>query len=73
MVKREWCEHEEKTSKYTILDYRFDSKVVKLRIQSWFCPECGLHGAETQVLDPAPPPRPIVWSSGTYPLTWTEP
>lgn len=71
MVERVWCEHEEKTSKYTILDYRFDDKVVKLRVQSWFCPVCGMHGAETQVISPAPIPK--GWQEEAYPLIWPEP
>ena len=47
-----WCEHLDKTSKYTTLRYEFGHKSVVLRIQSWCCPECGVHGAETEVVQP---------------------
>jgi len=52
MKKATWCEHSDKTSKYTTLQYDFGHKTVTMRVQSWFCPECGLHGAETEVLSP---------------------
>jgi len=71
MVEQDWCEHDEKISKYTILDYQFDDKTVKLRVQSWFCPECGRHGAETQVLSPIPVPK--RQDNEEYFLTWSEP
>ncbi len=54
MEKHNWCEHDEKTSKYTILKYDFGDKSVTLRIKSWFCPECGIHGAESEIVDPTP-------------------
>jgi hypothetical protein len=50
MEKQTWCEHLDKTSKYTTLKYEFGHKTVLMRIQSWFCPECGVHGAETEVM-----------------------
>lgn len=52
MKKQAWCEHLDKTSKFTFLGYEFDHKTVMLRIQSWFCPECGVHGAETEIVEP---------------------
>ena len=51
MVKQIWCEHGEKVSKYTTLNYDCYTKSVILRIQSWFCPECGVHGAQSEILD----------------------
>lgn len=53
MKKEIWCEHMDKTSKYTTLQYEFGYKTVTMRIQSWFCPECGVHGADTEVLNHA--------------------
>lgn len=50
MKNETWCEHMDKTSKYTTLKYEFGNKTVTMRIQSWFCPECGVHGAETEVI-----------------------
>lgn len=50
MQKETWCEHLDKASKYTTLQYEFGHKTVTMRIQSWFCPECGVHGAETEVI-----------------------
>lgn len=51
MGKQVWCEHDEKVSKYTTLNYDCYTKSVILRIQSWFCPECGVHGAQSEILD----------------------
>ena len=44
----QWCEHEEVTSKYTILKYSFADKEVLLKVQTWVCPICGIHGATTE-------------------------
>lgn len=52
MKKENWCEHMDKVSKYTNLQYELGSKTVVMRIQSWFCPECGVHGAVTEVMNP---------------------
>ncbi|MEG6584242.1 hypothetical protein [Dendrosporobacter sp. 1207_IL3150] len=71
MVEQRWCEHDEKTSKFTMLDYQFEDKTVKLRVQSWFCPICGMHGAETQVISPMPFPKRI--EQNAYSLCWVEP
>jgi len=51
MEKQNWCEHDEKISKYTTLNYECHSKSVILRIQSWFCPECGVHGAQSEIVN----------------------
>jgi hypothetical protein len=48
-----WCEHEEKTSKYTMVKYCFQDKEVLLRVQTWVCPICGIHGANTEVVQAA--------------------
>ena len=52
MGTQDWCEHDEKISKYTTLNYECNVKSVILRIQSWFCPECGVHGAKSEIVDP---------------------
>ncbi len=46
-----WCEHVDKISKYTLQEYFTDDEKVLLRIQSWFCPECGIHGASTEIIN----------------------
>lgn len=51
MEQHIWCEHGEKISKYTFLNYECRSKSITQRIQSWFCPECGAHGAHSEILD----------------------
>lgn len=51
MSNQDWCEHEEKISKYTTVHYECATKSVILRIQSWFCPECGIHGAQSEIVD----------------------
>jgi hypothetical protein len=51
-MKEMWCEHTEKVSKYIIVDYEFGNLLKKLRIQSWLCPECGTHGAKSELLVP---------------------
>jgi len=48
-----WCEHLSKVSKYSILKYQFEDRVVILRVQTWMCPECGMHGADTEIADDA--------------------
>ena len=53
-MKSNWCEHLDKTCRYLTLKYNFDSGEVVLRVQTWVCPECGVHGAETEII---PPPR----------------
>lgn len=45
-----WCEHLEKRSKITVVDYRCTDRIALLKIQSWYCPECGVHGAETEII-----------------------
>lgn len=49
-----WCEHLEKRSKYTMVDFRCSERKTVLRVQSWYCPECGVHGAETEIVDRKP-------------------
>lgn len=51
MDNQHWCEHEEKIVKYTILKYECHTKTVMIRIHSWFCPECGVHGAQSEIID----------------------
>lgn len=45
-----WCEHLDKRSKITVVDYRCAERNASLKIQSWYCPECGVHGAETELV-----------------------
>jgi len=52
MNSARWCEHLGITSKYTTLKYRFDNREVVLKVQTWVCPECGVHGAETEIVPP---------------------
>lgn len=52
MKQEQWCEHLDKSSKYTILKYNFDSREVTLRVQTWVCPECGIYGSETELVEP---------------------
>lgn len=47
-------------SKYLTLNYDCPNKIVTLRIQSWFCPECGVHGALSELLAPIYPEKTIV-------------
>lgn len=54
MEKPYWCEHGEKICRYTIVNYEYNSKTTSLRIQSWFCPECGVHGAHSEIIAPVP-------------------
>lgn len=48
-----WCEHLEKTSKYTLVNYDFEDSRLTLRVQTWVCPECGIHGAHSEIISPA--------------------
>lgn len=45
-----WCEHFDKRSRDTIVDHPCLDGVTVVRVQSWYCPECGFHGAETRNL-----------------------
>lgn len=47
-----WCEHVDKVSKYSLQEYFNHDEKILLRIQSWFCPECGIHGASTEIVNP---------------------
>lgn len=47
-----WCEHDEKIVRYTNMDYEFSGNRVVVRIKSWFCPECGVHGAASEMVEP---------------------
>lgn len=51
MGEHTWCEHGDKISKYTVLNYEGSNKSTTQRIQSWFCPECGAHGAQSEIID----------------------
>lgn len=48
-----WCEHDEKNSKYTTVKHKFDDKEVLLKVQTWMCPVCGIHGSITEVAEVA--------------------
>lgn len=50
MKKQIWCEHDEKISKFTFVNYHSDDTPVIQKIQAWWCPECGLHGAESDLV-----------------------
>lgn len=52
MTQQNWCEHLDKASRYTVLKYSFDNRDVLLRVQTWVCPECGVHGAQTEIVEP---------------------
>ncbi|MDR3566270.1 MAG: hypothetical protein P4N59_33210 [Negativicutes bacterium] len=45
-----WCEHLGIASKYTLLKYCFDGREVVLKVQTWVCPECGVHGSDTEIV-----------------------
>lgn len=49
-----WCEHSEKTCKYTLVHHRNGDEQVVLRVQTWMCPECGTYGSHTEVLPVQP-------------------
>ena len=51
MNSQSWCEHAEKISKYTMLNYDCSTKSVIIRIHSWFCPECGVHDALSEMIN----------------------
>lgn len=53
-MKSNWCEHPDKTCRYTTLKYNFAGGEVLLRVQTWICPECGVHGADTEIVQPQP-------------------
>lgn len=49
MTNSNWCEHLEIISKYTLIKhYRKDDEIC-LKVQTWLCPECGVHGAKTEI------------------------
>lgn len=52
MTRKNWCEHLDKVSKYTVLKHYAADREVLLKVQTWICPECGSHGAETEVVQP---------------------
>lgn len=52
MQSSHWCEHMEKASKYTTVGYDFEGRRLTLRIQTWACPECGVHGAHSEIIEP---------------------
>lgn len=52
MSMEAWCEHLDKVSKYTVVNYVFDSREITLRVQTWVCPECGVHGAASEIVQP---------------------
>lgn len=58
MSHSRWCEHLEKQSKYVFQEYKLPERSVLLRIQTWLCPECGVHGAETEIVAARPAPAP---------------
>lgn len=47
-----WCEHSELTSKYSLVKYRMNDEELVMRVQTWICPECGVHGAHTEIVKP---------------------
>lgn len=50
-----WCEHLDKASKYTLIKYYVGDREVVLRVQTWFCSECGIHGSQTEVINEEQP------------------
>lgn len=52
MKRAHWCEHLEKTSKYITVGYDFEDRSLTLRVQTWLCPECGVHGAHSEIIEP---------------------
>jgi hypothetical protein len=46
-----WCEHLDKASKYTLIKYYVDDREVLLRVQTWLCSECGIHGSKTEIVN----------------------
>ena len=55
MTSSYWCEHLEIISKYTFVKHNVNGKEVFLKVQTWLCPECGVHGAKTEISESAPP------------------
>lgn len=55
MTSSYWCEHLEIISKYTFVKHDVNGKEVFLKVQTWLCPECGVHGAKTEISESAPP------------------
>lgn len=51
MINKLWCEHLDKASKYTLIKYYVGEKEVVLRVQTWFCSECGIHGSQTEIIN----------------------
>jgi hypothetical protein len=51
MKKSRWCEHLDKSSKFTTVRYEVEERQVTLKVQSWLCPHCGVHGAESEIVD----------------------
>lgn len=51
MKRAHWCEHLEKASKYTTIGYDFNDRRLMLRVQTWLCPECGVHGAHSEIIE----------------------
>lgn len=52
MGNKRWCEHLDKRSKYTTVGYEIEGEKLTLKIQTWLCPECGVHGADTEMIKP---------------------
>jgi hypothetical protein len=53
-MKNNWCEHLDKSCRYTTQKYNLANGEVVLRVQTWICPECGVHGADTEIVEPQP-------------------
>ena len=51
-MKSTWCEHLDKRSKYTNVSYHVEGGQVVLKVQTWYCPECGVHGADAEIVKP---------------------
>lgn len=45
-----WCEHLEIISKYTLVKHYRNNEEIFLNVQTWLCPECGIHGAKTEIV-----------------------
>jgi len=56
-MQTNWCEHLDKTCRYTTLKYNSARGEVLLRVQIWMCQECGVHGADTEIVEPSPPKK----------------
>ncbi len=53
MKKSVWCEHLDLSSKYTMVKYYVADREVLLRVQTWICAECGVHGSDSELVSPA--------------------